>query len=755
MQQESLSSVLLATVSRLYLCLLPGRLIRSKRKLLAAVMILLVGISLPTFPQKSTSKVVANPKPPSNPSAAAPATGGSKSTFTITVDQNYCDVSLPYTYASTKQDLKLNVQSTGNWNTVLQNSWNQFPQLPASAVPGPAPTAGPTPAAGNNATSGAVKNAKIDLTFSTFPPPTPMISGGADDPPVLDDGKPARAEINDEGDALLGDPTQELHTNAFDVQRLLVRTLFGPNPFQLACAYPYLKYPNGFDDTISKAQLKLGADGKPFDLLGKGSGYAFSLNGSKSPQYFLIDVVRWNDAAVPSGGPSVPFFQPVSDDWYLFNYSDWKERPQDISKWFHPISPALANETLRIVGSNQVMFLAIHLAPMISLDPDKSIKPPSTVSVKGIPTEQAWYDDVVVKYSIQASAYEPTQMQDLDDLVQILGTYLVPSAAAPQATGVPSPAPPPPTAAPSTVPTIDNFLRQSMDLNKPILLSTYQGRYAAALLTNLTALPVNLTNTWTAIFSSSNNNVINSSSNSIGGKVLAYDTRSVADIQKAAASANPSTPPASSAPPCAAAVDLADKTKQADCNVTGAKVQNEGLAHWDVSVVVPASSYSDVTFQASTTTGGTNSITAKTVSRTNAYAVLDLFLYPEDLVRPPNVGLPHLIVGLPFAGKVFDKPYFAVGETFNLPNTLGKLKIFNWIPGVSSLVSTDLPLSIRPTFGWVYNKVFPTPGSSASYRSLKPQFGVEISISGLVKTLSKSSGGTPKTTTPSTVPSTN
>jgi len=24
----------------------------------------------------------------------------------------------------------------------------------------------------------------------------------------------------------------------------LVRTLFGPNPFQVACAYPYLKYPD-------------------------------------------------------------------------------------------------------------------------------------------------------------------------------------------------------------------------------------------------------------------------------------------------------------------------------------------------------------------------------------------------------------------------------------------------------------------------------------------------------------------------------
>jgi hypothetical protein len=36
--------------------------------------------------------------------------------------------------------------------------------------------------------------------------------------------------------------------------------------------------------------------------------------------------------------------------------------------------------------------------------------------------------------------------------------------------------------------------------------------------------------------------------------------------------------------------------------------------------------------------------------------------------------------------------------------------------------------------------LFPKPGSNVSYRSLKPQYGIEISISGLVKTLSKSSG---------------
>jgi hypothetical protein len=704
--------------------------LRAPGRLAASVLMLFVGIVSPTFAQKSKTKVAPPAKTQAGPTTPATPTGGSKSTFTITVDQQYCDISLPYSYSSTRQNLRLNVQSTGNWDSILQESWNNYPQLAKSAGPAAVPT-------------NQTLNAKIQMSFTALPPPQPMSFGGADDPPILDDEKPPRPQIDDEGDTLLGDPTQELHVNTFDVQRLLVRTLFGPNPFQLACAYPYLKYPNPAEANVTTEQLKIGADGNQIELLGKGSGYPFSLNDAKSPQYFLIDIVRWRDAPAPGGGPSIPYFQPVSDDWYLLNYSDWKERPQDISKWFHAITPALADSTLRIVGSSQVMFLAIHLAPMVTLDP--TIEQPTTV--RGKPTEQAWYDDVTIKYSIQASVYEPTQMQDLNDLVQILATYIgaAPAAAAANAApAAPVPPRPPPPAPPFSV--LDAFLRQSKSPGAPIRISTYQGRYAAGLLTNLTALPVNLTNTWTATFTASNQNV--------NGQATAYDTRSAAEIQKAAASADPSTPPVSSSPPCSVALDSTNKTTQADCNVTGAKVQNEGLAHWDISVVVPTSGYSDVTFASSTTPGGTNSITAKTVSRTNAYAVFDLFLYPEDLVRPPNVGLPHVVVGLPFAGQVFDKPYFAVGETFNLPNTLGKLKIFDWFPGVSSQVSSDLPLSIRPTFGWVYNKVFPKPGTSASYRSLKPQYGVEISITGLVKTLSKtnSSSSTKSTNTPSTVP---
>jgi hypothetical protein len=47
--------------------------------------------------------------------------------------------------------------------------------------------------------------------------------------------------------------------------------------------------------------------------------------------------------------------------------------------------------------------------------------------------------------------------------------------------------------------------------------------------------------------------------------------------------------------------------------------------------------------------------------------------------------------------------------------------------------------------------IFPTPGSSSFYRSLKPTFGVELSISGPAKTRNRSSSG-PSTSAPARKP---
>jgi hypothetical protein len=202
---------------------------------------------------------------------------------------------------------------------------------------------------------------------------------------------------------------------------------------------------------------------------------------------------------------------------------------------------------------------------------------------------------------------------------------------------------------------------------------------------------------------------------------------------------------------------------QSDCSDQQTKILDEGRSRWDVSVIVPITGYKDLTFQAASSgTSGPNIITAKSITRENAYGVFDLYLVPEDLINPPYLGIPHIVVGLPFAGRVFNKPYFAIGETINIPKMIGNIPIFSKLPVLSNFAQKDLPLFVRPVFGWVDNKVYPT-GGAPTFRSLKPQFSIEMSFSSIknaVQTLSKNSskngsGNTTKPTTPSSVPNSN
>ena len=207
-------------------------------------------------------------KKKTQPKSANPTTG-SPTTFTLDVDQMYCDESLPYSYHSDKTGLMLTVgqsqsklQDRTAWAGVLRTDWSKLVD----------PSTLPTP------------------NFSdaqSFP------SGEWNDPPVegpKDDLSKHPLFLNDNGRPILFDPNWELSDTTYDAQRLLVRTLFGPNPFQVACAYPYLKYPDGNQST---EPLHQGADGQSISLLSKGSGYALSLNDKDAPKYYLINIVRW------------------------------------------------------------------------------------------------------------------------------------------------------------------------------------------------------------------------------------------------------------------------------------------------------------------------------------------------------------------------------------------------------------------------------------------------------------------------------
>jgi hypothetical protein len=797
-------------------------------------------------------------------STAKPATpsGGSKTTFTLSVDQNYCDVSLPYSYLSSKKGLDLNVASTGAWSAVLENDWSTFVHTSAPASPPFVPT--------------------FDSGITSYQVPI------GKEKPTPRDPLDANGHLDDNGLPILADPAKEFTSGTFDAQRLLVRTLFGPNPFQVACAYPYLKYPKA---DVSTQLLHRGPDGSSVPLLTKGAGFAFSLNGPDAPDYYLINIVRWEDAAAPKGAnQNSPFFQAASDNWYLLNYSDAQDRRQDISQWFHKITPAMESDTLRIIGNKKVMFLGIHLAPLPVLG--KSGVPNPNAST-GPATEQAWFDDVTVKYTFQASKATSIPMQDLGAALQIVLSNLGLSTG-----GAAAPAPVNPGAlieVPSTITSkldqleaaisafnglgfesIDYFLHQqdpaaltslpqqrnygtgaeatllevstgkvswnlevdsqirklaasndaaiaSIDekiktqstpdletkrsnlqasnstaisailqdlaainslqsaLSAKPVLSTYQGRYAAGLLTNLTSLPATLASNWNATFTSS---TLSSKWSPTAGvydlttpvpllpdhsqDTVDQSNRDMGSVTPSTTTATTNVAPAASSPVCTVAV-ATGSTSQAACPEQPASVLDEGRSHWDVSVVVPLMGFKDVTFQSGTAQSGStpstpNVITSKTVTRENAYGVFDLFLIKEDLVSPPYVGIPHVVVGLPFAGKVFDKPYFAVGETINFSKAIAKIPFLTKIPVINSLAQSDLPLSVRPIFGWVYNKEFPAAatGSTQPYRSLKPQWAIELSFSSIknaVQTFSKGSGSgtgsTPKTTTPSTVPSTN
>lgn len=872
----------------------------------------------------------------------ASPTNGSPTTFTLDVDQMYCDESLPYAYKSTPGKLELTVgqlqntsdpRAAANWGDVLKNDWERFAKA-ASHEPDKDPAI---------------------VTPNFIDPAFPSTSTGAWDEPPTDDGS-----LDDSGRPILFDPTWDLSSSTYDAQRLLVRTLFGPNPFQVACAYPYLKYPNaGKNDPVHT-----GVDNNPIRLLTKGAGYPFSLNAKDAPKYYLINIVRWKDATSPKGAPSnqnQPFFQAASDDWYLLNYSDSQDRHQDISQWFHKITPSMVSDTLRIIGSDKVMFLGIHLAPLPVLG-DKGIPNPNPDSAPA--TEQAWFDAVSLKYTFQASAATPTNMADLNTLLSIVlgGVGL----SAPQQQNNPAAAPPPPArlsdalddlkASLASIDPIDLFLHQP-DLQSyfksrhygveplstgesgllritngegdksPIrltvdptveaqirtladsdptnstamgaiqgdieaisrlraaiaspktVLSTYQGRYVAGLLTNLQNLPVTLASNWTANFSTvtvspiwagnagvydltkpateadkSNRAGITSSKaeakktngksagtqatpapasgksgmefvdaptvaraassthHNFGPSLAATDpgrlpgslddpaqdstqhsksdpakdsgtqptggkknsgknsgkssgatsTNSGASNSPKNATATASTICTISLTPGSTTANPQTQQTQTACSDQQNKILDEGRSRWDVSVIVPITGYKDLTFQsASSGTSGPNIITAKSITRENAYGVFDLYLVPEDLINPPYLGIPHIVVGLPFAGQVFNKPYFAIGESINFPKMIAKIPIVSKLPLLSNFAQKDLPLFVRPVFGWVDNKVYPTVGAPA-YRSLKPQFSIEMSFSSIknaVQTLSKNSsngsGNTTKPTTPSSVPNSN
>jgi hypothetical protein len=91
---------------------------------------------------------------------------------------------------------------------------------------------------------------------------------------------------------------------------------------------------------------------------------------------------------------------------------------------------------------------------------------------------------------------------------------------------------------------------------------------------------------------------------------------------------------------------------------------NEGRYHWDVSVGFPFTKIRELEYSF-TPAGAANNgfVTTRSKERQNAYAFLNLFFNPNgvDLKQNGFLSTPHLVVGLPFAGKPLDRPVVGLG----------------------------------------------------------------------------------------------
>lgn len=156
--------------------------------------------------------------------------------------------------------------------------------------------------------------------------------------------------------------------------------------------------------------------------------------------------------------------------------------------------------------------------------------------------------------------------------------------------------------------------------------------------------------------------------------------------------------------------------KQSPCKLT-ATVNDEDLYHWDVSFAVPFHTISEL--QYNQPTGSGNSIVPKNVTRLNAYALFDVYPVASDIVTPPIVSVPHVFAGLPISGKVFNKPMFGAGDTFNL-SSISFLKF--------------LPIQFGFFGAVIYNKQFTQiPGTTGAanvtgHRVWKGSYGIEIPV---------------------------
>jgi hypothetical protein len=398
-------------------------------------------------------------------------------------------------------------------------------------------------------------------------------------------------------------------------------------------------------------------------------------------QYYLVHIVRWKRV---KGA-----YQTDSSDWYVFNQSDSKAAHREFPFTFHP----LVSGDLRIFGSNKVFFLAVHLAPMQS---------PATGSNLPGPSDYLnFHQAVELSYKLKVSKVEPVNIQDLKAFLGVLTG----AGGAPAAAALPN----------------KNLQEYRTKLLNTLGTRPYDGLYGAAQLTNLESLPVQITTTMTA--------TLPKTDPQLPDQVIHEESGFWDSI-------NPSTQ--NKATPAAG-------TPQSGCPTSGSQgicpentvTQNEGLYWWDVSIGIPFKGISQVQYD----TSGTGQITPRNISKSSAYGFFVLAPWKEDIVSPPSLGIPHILMGLPLSGKVLDSPFVGLGETFNLSK----------LPSVGPKLSKVVPFGIRFYAGLVENKQFgvaPPTGGSAPYHWVGHlQYGIEFSVKDIANKLTSNGKSTKASTT--------
>jgi hypothetical protein len=450
--------------------------------------------------------------------------------------------------------------------------------------------------------------------------------------PIASDGS-----FDDQGSHILGTPNSSFYSDGSDLTRLFTR-LFVPG-----------------------AKSTCDPDAAPQQSI-----------SLKSVQYLLVHVVHWQVK------DSVYTYTTADSQWYIFNISDKKEAHRQFPFTFH----RYVSSDLRMFGSSNAFFLAIHMAPAGQYaDFKKTVK---------------------IMYKLKVQKIEPANVQDFKALVGVV-------------TGV--------------VPAIAKTLKEASET------APYDGIYGFSRVTGLANLPVQITAAMDAARSS---NASVQQADPVGGTTQTTTTES--KQPKINSSKQPKNDAAtkdrdtSSNPPSTGCPDQNQASSPGknqtssfgDCSET-ATVQDEGLYSWDVSVGVPFKSYKDLQVS-------NGSVTTATVSRQTAYGFLVWAPFKEDVVSPPSLGIPHILVGVPFTGKVLDSPFFGLGETIN----------FAKLPGIGNSISKLASnLSVRFYAGLSENKLFSpasTPDGTPPSRWVgKLQYGIEFSIRDVASKLSGSS----------------